>query len=204
MRGTTGPQVLASLLAVALLAGVALAQVTAPPASPAPARRTVRIIGNVDYSGATNSARFTGSGGKPVTVITTEGTLTAREMTVHFTPRSNNPTRIEASGNVTLDADYTGTDQVRRLVKASGERATYDLEARKVVLDGNVRGTLREPARDRVVDLTSAQAALYLREDRIVLTQVEMVFEEPAPAKPVPAAPATAAPPSPPAAAPGQ
>jgi len=178
------------LLAALLLASAApcLAQ---PPAA-ASTKRTLQVVApKFELDEPKNAAHLWGG----VTLTTAEGTMTARDMVVTYGKSFSEVVSVLATGDVKLKADYKGTDQVRRLINASSNRGSYDAAARKVTLSGNVRGKLVEPDRNRSVDLDSAEATILLRENRILLSEVKLVFEEVEPQPPAPATPEV--PPSP-------
>jgi len=120
-----------------------------------------------------------------VELTTTEGTLWADKVEA-ITDDENRLQTAEATGNVRVDLDWTGSDKKRRRVKAQGDRATYDAAARTVVLIGHVKGNAVEVDKQRTIDLKGHKATLDLQHsiyavEAIEGTPTEIIFTEPEP-----------------------
>jgi len=163
----------------------------------APERGTLgRITGveapNTEFDLSQNTGHFWGEKGRPVVLTTTDGRITAMDMVGQYgKPQPGARTtivKVDASGGVTVDGEYIASDGVRRLIRATAERASYSVTDRTVALAGSVKGTVVEPDRGRTVNLDSSRATIDLGNNMVRLSEVKLVFEEEeSPAAPAPA-----------------
>jgi lipopolysaccharide export system protein LptA len=153
-------------LTTAALSGAAAQQ-------PKQERKVIASGGVAEIDQAHNTVLLT-DGAK---LTTAEGTITSREMEVRF-GKANAVETAEARREVKLDYRYTTKDGVERVVTATADKAIYDSAARTVQLFGSVTGELREPAQQRVLNLTAEEVTLWIDESRLRLRPAQLVFTE--------------------------
>lgn len=195
------------LFALAALLGLTtgLAAAAAPPATPAakPTPRPVTVQAyNVDSDGTTS--RLLPNPANPadrVSIVTTDGKLSARQMEARHAKRFNEIERVTATGGVILDADYQGADNVRAVIHGTGDRASYDFAKGIVTLTGNAKLDEADYEGDQKVRQYAVEAAevqLFIKRDektgrssitRILLTRSQIKFEAAQPEEPAPAEP---------------
>ena len=181
-----GGSVMRTTLIVAWLAWLANGAICAAGAPAPPAGRQPRKIEAKGAVAVIDDARHTVTFSGGVTLTTPEGTITGREAEARLAGASDFES-AEARGDVKLDLHYTTKEGVERLMQATADRAIYTSRDRTVQLVGHVVGYIKEPARQRTLDLAADEVTLWLDESRLRLRPARLVFTEPAPAETPPA-----------------
>lgn len=119
------------------------------------------------------------SGG--VTLTTPEATVSAPTM-VLSRGKDGSLNQVHAFGGVTMKGSRKAQDGTEQRLNATCKEATYFISEGRLVLAGDVKGTVVEVERDRTWDLTSDRAHIWLREDRMKFERVKVIFTEPEPA----------------------
>lgn len=119
------------------------------------------------------------SGG--VTLTTPEVVITAPTMLLNR-EEDGNWNQMHATGGVTIKGTRKVQNGVEQRLNATCNEATYFVSEQRLLLAGNVRGTVVAVERERTLDLASDKAHIWLREDRMRFERVKVIFTEPEPA----------------------
>jgi lipopolysaccharide export system protein LptA len=119
-----------------------------------------------------------------VTLTTSDAVVTADTMVVNVDEKGALK-QMQAFNNVTIQGSRKTPEGIEQRFNATCNQATYFIAEARLVLSGDVRGTVVEAQRDRTWDLASEKATVWLREDKWKLERVKVTFTEPeqAPAK---------------------
>jgi len=117
------------------------------------------------------------SGG--VTVTSEEMSFRSKEITA-LASKKGGVEQVHATGSVIIKGSRKTKEGIEQRLDATSDEAVYFISERRLILSGNVRGTLAEVERERSWDLTSQRAQLWLDEDRLRLESaiVKMTMPE--------------------------
>jgi lipopolysaccharide export system protein LptA len=117
------------------------------------------------------------SGG--VTVTSEEMSFKSKELTA-LASKKGGVEQVHATGSVIIKGSRKTKEGIEQRFDATSDEAVYFISERRLILSGNVRGTLAEVERERSWDLTSQRAQLWLDEDRLRLESaiVKMTMPE--------------------------
>jgi len=87
--------------------------------------------------------------------------------------------QVRAVGGVVIKGSRKTADGIEQRLNATCNEAIYFMSEERLLLSGNVRGTVVEVERERTVELTSDKAHLWLREDRMMFERAKVKFTEP-------------------------
>ncbi len=116
------------------------------------------------------------SGG--VTLTTADATIAAQSMVLNV-GKKGSLEQMHASGGVRIQGTRKGEDGSEQRLNATCNEATYFISEHRLLLSGNVLGTVVEAAKDRTWDLTSEKATIWFQEDRMRLERAKVKFTEP-------------------------
>jgi len=118
----------------------------------------------------------TASGG--VTLTSEEMTVKAQEMVASASKEGFEQVRLTGSP-VVIKGSRKTKEGIEQRLDATSDEALYFVNERRLILSGNVKGTLFEVERERTWDLTSQRAQFWLDEDRFRLESVVLKITMP-------------------------
>lgn len=173
------------LLVAGALAAAAHSQPAATTSGPAkaakPAQRTLVIeapvIEREPDPQNPDKEIWKASGG--VTVTSEDMSFRSKEITA-LASKKGGVEQVHATGSVIIKGSRKTKEGIEQRLDATSDEAVYFISERRLILSGNVRGTLAEVERERSWDLTSQRAQLWLDEDRLRLESaiVKMTMPE--------------------------
>jgi len=159
---------------------VALMLLTCAAAPPEKAQRTVEleapVIEREPDPKVPGGELWKASGG--VTLTTSDVNIKADSMTVNV-GKNRTMEQVQAVGGVVIKGSRKTADGIEQRLNATCNEATYLMSEERLLLSGNVRGTMVEVQNDRTWDLSSDKAHLWLREDRMRLERAKVKLTEP-------------------------
>jgi len=113
-----------------------------------------------------------------VTATSEEMSFKSKEVTASVSKKGG-VEQVRATGSVVVKGGRKTKEGIEQRLDATSDGAVYFVGERRLVLSGNVRGTLAEVERERTWDLTSQRAELWLDEDRLRLERATLKMTMP-------------------------